>query len=82
MILEHLELQHKMLQKTNADGYVKDTETNVALNTNINEYNTYLMNKTKIKQSKAICDDIENLKKQVNELKVLIQQITSGINNG
>ena len=71
-----------MLQKTNADGYVKDTETNVALNTNINEYNTYLMNKTKIKQSKAICDDIENLKKQVNELKVLIQQITSGINNG
>jgi hypothetical protein len=71
-----------MLQKTNADGYVKDTETNVALNTNINEYNTYLMNKAKIKQSKAICEDIEILKKQVMELKTLIQQITSGTNNG
>jgi hypothetical protein len=71
-----------MLQKTDAEGYVKDTATNVIINTNTNEYNTFLLNKNKIKQSKAICEDIENLKKEIRELKTSFQKIISGRNNG
>lgn len=71
-----------MLQKTNAEGYVKDTATNVIINTNTNDYNTFLLNKNKIKQSKAICEDIENIKKEIRELKISFQKIINGHNNG
>ena len=70
-----------MLQKTNVDGLVKDTENGVVLNNNMSEYQIYLQNKMKVKQSKSIQEDIDNLKKEFCEIKSMLQELINRKNN-
>lgn len=70
-----------MLQKTNVEGLLKDTENGVILNNNMSEYQLYLQNKMKVKQSKSIQDDIDNLKKEFCEIKRMLQEVINGKNN-
>lgn len=70
-----------MFQRTNVEGYQKDPETNVIVNTNDQELMTYKHNVAKAKQSKAICDDIESLKRQLIELRHLLQEHINGKHN-
>lgn len=70
-----------MLQKTNVEGLLKDTENGVILNNNMSEYQLYLQNKMKIKQSKSIQDDIDNLKKEFSEIKSMLQELINRKNN-
>jgi hypothetical protein len=70
-----------MLQKTNIEGLVKDTENGVILNNNMSEYQLYLQNKSKVKQSKSIQEDIDNLKKEFCEIKSMLQELINGKNN-
>lgn len=70
-----------MLQKTNVEGLVKDTENNVILNTNMSEYQLYLQNKLKVKQSKNIQQDIDNLKKEFCEIKNMLQELINRKND-
>lgn len=70
-----------MLQKTNVEGLVKDTENNVILNTNMSEYQLYMQNKLKVKQTKSIQQDIDNLKKEFSEIKSMLQELINRKNN-
>lgn len=70
-----------MLQKTNVEGLVKDTENNLILNNNMSEYQLYLQNKLKIKQSKSIQQDIDNLKKEFSEIKSMLQELINRKND-
>jgi len=70
-----------MLQKTNVEGLIKDTENNVILNTNMSEYQLYLQNKLKVKQSKNIQQDIDNLKKEFSEIKSMLQELINRKND-
>lgn len=67
-----------MLHKTTANGFVKDTQTNFVLNNNQTEYQLYLMQSQKIEREKTVQNDIECLKKELNELKRLFQQYMNG----
>lgn len=70
-----------MLQKTNVEGLVKDTDNNVILNTNMSEYQLYLQNKLKVKQSKSIQEDIDKLKKEFCEIKNMLQELINRKND-
>lgn len=70
-----------MLQKTSANGFVKNTSTNLVLNNNQNEYQLYLMQSQKIERERVIQNDIEGLKKELKELKQLFQQCIDGKSN-
>lgn len=70
-----------MFQKTNINGLVKDTDTNVILNDNMSEYQLYLQNKNRVKQTKSIQNDIDNLKKEFAEIKSMFKQILNGNTN-
>jgi hypothetical protein len=67
-----------MLQKTTANGFVKNTTTNLVLNNNQSEYQLYLMQSQKIERERAVQSDIEYLKKELRELKQLFQQCMNG----
>jgi hypothetical protein len=66
------------LQKTTANGFVKNTTTNLVLNNNQSEYQLYLMQSQKIERERAVQSDIEYLKKELRELKQLFQQCMNG----
>jgi hypothetical protein len=67
-----------MLQKTTANGFVKNTTTNLVLNNNQSEYQLYLMQSQKVERERAVQSDIEYLKKELRELKQLFQQCMNG----
>lgn len=64
-----------MLQKTNVEGYVKDTETNVVINKSLNEYQLYLQQRQRALQMKHVEADINMLKKEMQSIKEDMQKI-------
>lgn len=70
------------IHNTNIPGLVKDTETNLVLNTNASEYQNYLLQKQRLKRNMSIEEEINNLKKDMQELKLAFQSILNGNNNG
>jgi hypothetical protein len=63
------------LQTTDVKGLIKDTETNLVINTDMNEYQNYLMQKQKIKSDMLIQEEINTIKKEMHELKLAFQSI-------
>jgi len=59
------------------DGYYRDSRSNAILNTNQNEYNTYLMNRKKLLTDKERIDSIENeldgIKGDLGDIKTMLQ---------
>jgi hypothetical protein len=70
------------IHNTNIPGLVKDTETNLVLNTNASEYQNYLLQKQRLKRNMSIEEEINNLKKEMQEMKLAFQSILNGNNNG
>jgi len=64
-----------MLQKTDADGYVKDTETNVVTNKSMNEYQIYMAQRNRALQMKHVETDINKLKEEMKEIRAEMQKI-------
>jgi hypothetical protein len=62
-------------QATNIKGLVKNIETNVVINNDTNEYQSYLMQKQKIKSDMAIQEEINKIKQEMSELKIAFQSI-------
>lgn len=60
---------------TNIKGLVKNIETNVVVNNDTNEYQSYLMQKQKIKSDMAIQEEINKIKQEMSELKIAFQSI-------
>lgn len=63
-----------MLSKTNISGFYKDTDKNFTINSDMNELDQYQKNKLKIKQTKMIIEEIENLKKEILIIKTMFQE--------
>lgn len=70
------------LQHTNVPGLVKDTKTNTVLNNNLSEYQNYLLQKQRVKKSMSLEEEINNLKKEMQEVKSALQSILNGKSNG
>ena len=59
------------------DGYFRDTRSNAIINTNQNEYNTYMMNYKKLSSDKERITDIENelggIKGDLGDIRLMLQ---------
>ena len=59
------------------DGYHRDTRSNAIVNTNKNEYNTYLMNRKKLLTDKERIDSLEGeiggIKDDLGDIKMMLQ---------
>ena len=62
------------LQKTNIEGLVKDIDTGVLINTNMQELNSYKLNREKSKTDQAyrakvddVCDEVKLLRQKINQ---------------
>lgn len=69
------------IEKTNVNGLVKDLSTNFVINNNEAEYQNYLLQKQRIKESMSMQEEINNLKLQVQEIRSALQTIMNGRTN-
>lgn len=63
-----------MLHKTNVEGYAKDVDTGVVINTNNNDYISYVQNRERSKKMRDVENDIAWLKKECAEIKELFKK--------
>jgi len=56
------------LVPTSTAGYVKDTSTNMVINTNKDEYHRYKAEKNRVKQLQSMQTNIEQLTNLVHQL--------------
>jgi hypothetical protein len=61
--------------KTNADGFVKDEETNVIINKNMTEYEKILERRRHKRELDTVTSEVSQLKNEVDELKGLLTKI-------
>lgn len=74
-----------MLTKTNYAGYEKDTDSNLVINKNKDEYTLYVQNRERAKEFRRMSNQIEKLTKEMQELKASFNEILkakNGIDNG
>lgn len=69
------------LESTNVPGLVKDTSTGLVINTSRSEYQNYLLQKDRIKKSMTLEEEINNLKNEMQEVKIALQAIINGKHN-
>lgn len=62
----------------NETNYVRDSESNAIINTNVTEYELYKQKRLQQMQSR---NEIEEIKQDVRELKDLLQQMIRGLND-
>lgn len=63
------------LINTNVSGFVKDSETNVVLNTNFDDLNKFKQEREKIKKQREQNASLETVKSEVNDLKSELSEI-------
>ena len=63
-----------MQVQTNAKGYVKDIVTGVVLNNEAQENATYIQQREHNKKMQNCQNEIELLKKELHEIRMLLQQ--------
>lgn len=68
------------LVKTNLPGYVKNPVTNVVTNQNIDEYEQYKALRAKSKELNSIKSTIDDLNRDIQELKQLLHMALKGSN--
>jgi len=56
------------LLPTSAVGYMKDTSTNMVINTNKEDFHRYKAERARVKQIRSMQSDIDTLTKLVNQL--------------
>ena len=64
-------------QKVNGHSNLKrDGETNSIINTNVSEYNQYIsLRKSKQLKDKKIEDEIDDMKSEISEIKMLLKEL-------
>lgn len=74
-----------MLTKTNFTGYEKDTDSNLIINKNKDEYTLYVQNRERAKEFRRLTMKVDRLTKEMAELRAVINQLLdrqSGKDNG
>lgn len=69
------------IESTNIPGLVKDTSTGLVINTNRTEYQNYLLQKERLKKSMSVEEEINNLKREMQDVKNALQAIMNGKTN-
>lgn len=64
-----------ILQKTNVDGYMKDSKTGAVINTREWELLEYNRSVSQHKEMIRVQNDVNSLKNDLNEIKTMLSQI-------
>ena len=64
-----------MQYKTNASGYVKDVSTGVVVNNDHNELAAYIQQRERGRQMQSLQKDVDFLKKENREIRMLLQTL-------
>lgn len=70
-----------MLIKTNDANYVKDTDSNAVINTNVLAYKMYKQNRNQSLTLNQVTDDLNSLKKELDETKKLLGQLLNHVSS-
>lgn len=69
----------RILLNTDSAGYLKDEDSGVIINTNYDEYESYVKQKTQYKEYLKTKQDIATLQTEMAELKrLLLEKINNG----
>lgn len=68
-------------QKTNATGYIKDTQTGMVINTNNGEYEKIVAAREKESQRKSLEEDVRNMMVEMKELKSMFRELIGSMKN-
>jgi len=63
-----------MKVKTQIPGYIKDTETGVVINTDVNGYNLYKAHRSKLLSNKDLNAKVEKMENDIADIKKLLLQ--------
>jgi len=67
--------------QTSIPGLYRDTHTGAIINRNVSELNNYLLMRDRLVQQNEIDHKVEDLVKEINEIKSLIKELVNK-NNG
>jgi len=70
---------NRTLLKTEVDGYVKDEETGIVINTNYSDYDRYVSQRNQHKEYVKTRQDIASLQSEMVELKRLLLEKTKNV---
>lgn len=70
-----------MIVKTNDANYVKDTDSNAVINTNALAYKMYKQNRSQHQTLSKVTDDLDSLKRELDETKKLLGQILKNVSS-
>lgn len=65
-----------------SSSYIRDPRTGVVINTDDSHYKAILADRQLRKQSSDLQNQINNLNKDMAEIRNLLVQVVNGINNG
>lgn len=68
--------------KTNSPGYFKDPSSGAIINTNDEQYRNILMQRDRVKETKAMTEKMTSLETELSEIKSLLMQVINGRQNG
>lgn len=66
----------RTLLNTNIDGYKKDQDTGIVINTNYDDYDRFVLQKNQHKEYLKTKEDIASLQKEMLEMKRLLLEKT------
>ena len=66
-------------QKTNIDGYVKDTKTNVILNTQMDEMHRILHQRQQKKEQEQLKSQVAKLESDMSDIKQTLNKILGAL---
>ena len=71
-----------MIEKTDVPNLVRDTATRALINTDNGGFTTYKENRDREMKVNAICNQVNSLHCEINEIKSLLTNLLSRVNNG
>jgi hypothetical protein len=71
-----------MIEKTDVPNLVRDTATRALINTDNGGFTTYKENRDREMKVNAICNQVNNLHCEISEIKSLLTNLLSKVNNG
>jgi hypothetical protein len=59
-------------------SYLRDTSSGLVINTNEKDYQTILSRRHDKKKIESVCQELNNLKSELSDIKEMLQQVIGG----
>jgi hypothetical protein len=59
-------------------SYLRDTSSGLVINTNEKDYQTILARRYDKKKIESVCQELNNLKSELSDIKEMLQQVIGG----